>query len=190
MRHSLVFAAALSVALGAAPALADTAKNTTDSRAAVKTFFGQLKGELVAALKSGGPVNAISACNAKAPAIAAHLSEKKGWSIGRTSLKLRNLANAPDAWEKKVLEDFEARKAKGESPKGMEFAEVVEQGGEKVFRYMSAIPTAEKPCLACHGEKIDAKVTAALDSLYPGDQARGYKAGDIRGAFTISFPAR
>ncbi len=53
---------------------------------------------------------------------------------------------------------------------------------------MKAIPTAEKPCLACHGGKIQIKVTETLDKLYPQDQARGYKAGDIRGAFTITQP--
>lgn len=184
---------ALALAAGFAtttPAAADTEAHTQASRAAVKQFFGSLKGELVAALKKGGPTHAIGVCNTKAPGIAEKLSAEKGWSIGRTSLKLRNPANAPDAWEKKVLNTFESRKAKGESPKGMEYSEVVDDSGKKVFRYMSAIPTAPKPCLACHGGKIPEKVDAALKDMYPDDKARGYKAGDIRGAFTISFPVK
>lgn len=163
-------------------------KMTAESRATVKQFFGMLKGELVGALKSGGPVKAISSCNLKAPDIAHKISEKKGWQVGRTSLKLRNPGNAPDAWEKAVLEKFDARKAAGEDPKKMEYSEVVTANGHKTFRYMKAIPTAPKPCLACHGGKIDDKVAKSLASLYPDDQARGYKAGDIRGAFTISAP--
>ncbi|MBC8270351.1 MAG: DUF3365 domain-containing protein, partial [Rhodospirillaceae bacterium] len=158
------------------------------SRAVIKDFFGSLKGELVDALTNGGPVNAIGVCNTQAPAIADAHSKAKGWGIARTSLKLRNQANAPDEWETPVLNDFEARKAKGEDTSKMEFAEVVETGGKKEFRYMKAIPTDEKPCLACHGGNISEEVAAKLDDLYPQDKARGYNAGDIRGAFTIRQP--
>ncbi|MBT6406447.1 MAG: DUF3365 domain-containing protein, partial [Rhodospirillaceae bacterium] len=45
-------------------------------------------------------------------------------------------------------------------------------------------------CLACHGAKIPAAVEEALKADYPNDKARGYKAGDIRGAFTISIPVK
>ncbi|GAB6042307.1 Tll0287-like domain-containing protein [Endothiovibrio diazotrophicus] len=173
----------------ALPAMADEmAERTAASKAAVQQFFGELKGELMKAMKEGGPVNAIGVCSAKAPGIAHQISVEKGWKVGRTSLKLRNPANAPDAWERSVLEKFEARKAAGEDPKTMAYAEVVEQDGQKVFRFMKAIPTAEKPCLACHGENLKPAVAAKLDELYPQDQARGYHAGDIRGAFTISQP--
>lgn len=159
------------------------------SRAVIKQFFGTLKGELVGALKAGGPVNAIGVCSVKAPDIADVHSTAKGWSVGRTSLKLRNPANAPDAWETKILKDFEDRKAKGEDITKMEYAEIVQgSGGKKEFRYMKAIPTAAKPCLACHGGKISPQVAAKLDELYPEDKARGYSAGDIRGAFTIRQP--
>lgn len=159
-----------------------------ESRAAVKEFFGALKGELVGAIKAGGPVNAIGVCNIKAPQISKAVSERKGWSVARTSLKLRNPGNAPDAWEEQVLKDFDSRKAAGEDPAKMEFFEVVKMDGKDTFRYMKAIGTAPKPCLACHGAKIAPKVEAELKALYPHDQARGYKAGDIRGAFTITQP--
>jgi hypothetical protein len=49
-------------------------------------------------------------------------------------------------------------------------------------------PDAKMPCLKCHGENLDPKVAAKLDALYPHDQARGYKAGDVRGAFTVRQP--
>ncbi|VAX09123.1 Cytochrome c family protein [hydrothermal vent metagenome] len=163
-------------------------QHANESRAAVKEFMGSLKGQLKAALKEGGPVKALNVCNTSAPAIAMVQSKKHGWKIGRTSLKLRNPDNAPDAWEKAVLEKFEARKTAGEDPKKIEHYEVVTQDGKQLFRYMKAIPTAEKPCLACHGEKIQPKVLETLDKLYPQDQARGFKAGDIRGAFTITQP--
>ena len=162
-------------------------RRTAESRAVTMEFMQTLKGELQAAMKAGGPVNAIQVCNKRAPEIAAGFSEQKGWMVARTSLKYRNPNNAPDAWERTVLEQFEGRKANGEDPKQMEYADVVEDDGVKKFRFMKAIPTGPV-CLACHGETIDAAVESRIQELYPEDRARGYNAGDIRGAFTITQP--
>lgn len=158
-----------------------------ESRDTSMTFMKSLKGALQTAMKGGGPVNAIAVCQEQAPAIAADLSTERGASVGRTSLKPRNPANAPDAWERAVLEKFEARKASGEDPATLEHSEVVEQGGKRVFRYMKAIPTAPV-CLNCHGEKLDPAVADKIRELYPRDQATGFSIGDIRGAFTIIRP--
>ncbi len=160
---------------------------TKASRMAVKSFFGSLKGELEGAMKAGGPRHAIQVCNKKAPGIAKKVSDEKGWRVARTTLKLRNPGNAPDAWEEKVLMEFDARKKAGEDPTRMEYAEIVEHEGKRVFRYMKAIPTAEV-CTKCHGATIDAGVEEKLAELYPTDKARGYRKGDIRGAFTITQP--
>lgn len=174
----------------ALPALADNLQDRVEtSRGAAKEFQGLLGGELKAAIAAGGPVNAIQVCSRVAGEIAANVSKKHGWEIGRTSLKTRMPANAPDAWEIKVLNDFEARKAKGEDPTKLEHSETVTQDGKQVFRYMKAISIPQDaPCLACHGEKIDPAVAAKLKELYPQDQATGYKQGDLRGAFTITQP--
>lgn len=180
---ALVFAAGT----GSMAAAADLEQRAQGSRATVRAFMGALKGELMKAMQAGGPVEAVKACRVKAPAIAREQSEKTGWRVGRTSLKVRNPANAPDAWERKVLESFEARKAAGEDVKKMEHYEVVEMDGRKVFRYMKAIPTGAL-CLTCHGADLAPGLAAELDRLYPKDEARGFKAGDIRGAFTIVQP--
>ncbi len=71
----------------------------------------------------------------------------------------------------------------------LERSEVADVGGVPTFRYMKAIPTAE-PCLTCHGVNVAEPVKAKLAQLYPQDQATGFKAGDIRGAFTISKPLK
>jgi len=157
------------------------------SKAAVKEFMGQLKGELQTSMKSGGPIKTVEVCKEKAPVIAKNLSEKYGWKIARTSLKTRNSNNAPDAWESKVLHDFEKRKQNGEKVKPMAYFETVNENGVKSFRFMKAIPTG-KACLSCHGDNIEPALAAKLDSSYPDDKARGFKLGDIRGAFTITQP--
>jgi len=148
-------------------------------------FMASLKGELQRAMKAGGPVAAVEVCHTVAPAIAAQQAKEHAWDkVARTSLKLRNPANAPDAWEKGVLEQFEARKVAGEPVGALSYSEVVEADGGKEFRFMKAIPTG-KICLACHGTDIAEPVAAKLDELYPDDKARGFQEGDIRGAFTL-----
>ncbi len=169
----------------------DLKKYAGESKAVVKEFFGKLKGELTSSMKASGPVATIEVCSKTAPSIAQSLSEKHGMTVARTSLKTRNPDNAPDAWEEAVLKKFEERRAAGESPKDMAFYEIVEADGKKSFRFMKAIgmpPLEKMPCLKCHGENIDPKITAKLDELYPNDMARGYKPGQIRGAFTITKP--
>lgn len=186
----IVVAAASGLALLATVAVAEEAQdpNVVQAKGIIKEFFGNLKGELEQAMKAGGPVNAINVCKGRAPMIAHETSAKYGWDVGRTSLKLRNAAvNKPDDWELGVLKQFEERKAKGEDVTSMDYTEVVDQGGKKTFRYMKAIPTQDL-CLNCHGAEIKPEVAAELDKLYPGDEARGFKVGDIRGAFTLSKP--
>lgn len=152
---------------------------------AIKGFGKNLKSELQTAMKSQGPVHAVSVCNEKADEITSNHAKKNNFYLGRTSLKVRNLSNVADEWEAKVLQDFEKRKAAGEDVATMDYAEIVETKDKREIRYMKAIGTASV-CLACHGDKISEEVTTKLDSLYPEDQARGYKAGDVRGAFSIS----
>ena len=154
------------------------------SRALIGRFAANLQAALMTGMAEGGPVSAIQVCNTKAPEIARGLQIEPGWSIRRTSLKLRNPDNAPDAWERTTLEAFDKDRAAGKNPAELETHAVVEDGGKRVFRYMKAIPTAAL-CLNCHGGDITAKVTAQLDQLYPEDLARGFKEGDIRGAFSV-----
>jgi hypothetical protein len=162
-------------------------KRSKQSRIVVGDFMLLLKLELKAAMREGGPGNAIQVCKTKAPKIAADISEKNGWRVARTSLKLRNPLNEADAWELKVMNEFEKRKAAGEEFKKLEFGEIITTDGKKQFRYMKAIPT-EKVCLQCHGSEIEPEEEAALNKFYPHDQATGFKEGDIRGAFTITQP--
>lgn len=165
----------------------DMQSRVDSSRKVVKQFASELKGHLKKAVHGGGPAKAIYVCAEIAPEIAMKLSEKNNRHVARTSLKYRNTDNAPDLWEKEVLKEFEKRKAAGEPPKNLEHYEIVEKNGVRAFRYMKAIPT-KTACLICHGSDISEDVSEALDRLYPEDRARGFKKGDIRGAFTIEQP--
>ena len=64
-------------------------------------------------------------------------------------------------------------------------AEIVEEDGHQVFRLVKAIPTGAL-CLNCHGgDKVQASVVEKLAEHYPGDQARGFAEGQMRGVFTL-----
>lgn len=186
-----VIGAALAAALAAAGAAAqDVAKMTEESRAMAAGFAQRLGGELKQAIAQGGPDGAIGVCRNLAPQIAGELSLKNGWQVARVSLKTRNaLLGMPDAWEQKVLAEFDARAAKGEDPAKIEFAEVVSEPAGQYFRYMKALPV-QTLCLSCHGGAADIApaVRAKLAAEYPHDRATGYAAGQIRGAITIKRP--
>jgi hypothetical protein len=121
--------------------------------------------------------------------MAAAASQSTGWAIRRVSLKNRNPKAVPDAWEQAVLEDFDRRRAAGESPANMEKAEIVAEGDKRTLRYMKALPT-QGVCLNCHGteDKINSAAKAKLTELYPNDKATGYSEGQIRGALTVKRP--
>ncbi len=171
------------------PAADPVSTHVLEARNIVNRFFGSLKGELQAALEEGGPVTAISICKLKAPRLTKEFSSLSGWYIARTSLKLRNPNNHPDAWEKNVLEQFEVLDTNGEDLTNMEYSEEILIDGKKIFRYMKAIQIQDL-CLNCHGEHIKPGIKRILTQLYPNDQATGFKKGDLRGAFTLAKSLR
>ena len=159
------------------------------ARAAIADLSSALKTELVAAMQSGGPLEAIEVCSQRAPEIARRVSADRNVSVYRLSLRNRNPDNAPSEWEAEVLREFEKRRIAGENPSSMDWRETTEREADREFRYMKAIPTAAL-CLQCHGEKLALEVANKLKERYPGDQATGFQAGDIRGAFVVTLPIR
>lgn len=190
-RHAVIAAAGLMTAI--APAMtakaqdsaADATQQTALARGAAKDLGENLKAQLMTAMKSGGAIAAISVCNTVAPSIASDISTQRGMKVGRTALKVRNPANAPDAFEMRVLEEFASKIAAGMDASKLEHAETVTENGVATFRYMKAIPMAAEPCAACHGTDVKPDVKAAIDKLYPKDEATGFKPGELRGAFSI-----
>lgn len=186
MRH-LIPAIGLALAATAAQPQ-DKAALAAEGKALMQAFGGTLKQELTAAMQDGGPVEAIAVCNVRAPQIAAEVSGADGWTVARSSHRLRNPDNAPDAYTEVAIRDFLDRQQAGEPADELVRAEIVEDDGQRVFRMVKAIPTAEA-CLACHGgEQVAPEVEAKLAELYPQDQARGFEAGEIRGVFTLRKP--
>jgi hypothetical protein len=141
---------------------------------------------LQAEIAKSGNDGAIAACRDQAPALARAASAQSGWAIRRVSLRNRNPKAVPDAWERAALQDFDRRAAAPGQAAQWERAELTQENGQAVQRYMRALPTAEL-CLGCHGtpENVSPAVTARLKELYPDDRALGYRVGEIRGAITL-----
>lgn len=174
------------------PALAqdDTSRYLEDSRKVTQTLVQRLGGELKKELAAGGPENAIKVCKTVAPTIASELSAQSGWQVRRVSLKTRNpMIGTPDAWEQKVLAEFDRRVAAGEKAETLEYSEIVSEPAGRYFRYMKALPV-QGLCLNCHGtpETVAEGTRARLAAEYPHDRATGYREGQVRGAVTIKRP--
>lgn len=177
-------AAASASPSASAPSASPEAALTKQARTLTKDFAEALKAALMKGMGQGGPTAAVKVCHTEAPTIADGIEGAEGWTVARTSLKLRNPDNAPDDWEREQLERFEKEKASGKPADQLEASAIVDAGGTKTFRYMKAIPTAAM-CLTCHGSELASDVESTLDELYPKDAARGFAAGDLRGAFTL-----
>lgn len=190
MRH-LAIALAAVAALGAcsAPPPPAEAAWVGEARGVATSVPPRLLGVLREEIAKGGPEGAIDACREQAPELARNASAQSGWTVRRVSLRQRNPKAVPDAWEQAALLDFDRRAAAGEKPATLERAELVQEDGRAVYRYMRALPTQEL-CLGCHGtdDRLSPAVKARLAALYPDDKAVGYGLGQIRGAMTIKKP--
>jgi Protein of unknown function (DUF3365) len=161
-----------------------------ETRKAANDLVAQIRGELTKELELSGPMRALIVCKYTVPEISSALSRKTGWRVTRVALRPRNPAlGAADAWEQKILLDFERRVEKGEKPEGLEVGEFVTEPGGRYYRYMKALPLGPV-CLACHGpsDKLTPNLKALLEAEYPNDRATGYSVGQVRGAVTIKRP--
>ncbi len=154
------------------------------SRTLADRLGSALKAELGQAMQTGGPVAAIGVCKTRAPAIAAQLSQESGAVVGRTALRVRNPANAPDDVQRDVLEHFAAEFAKGPPARPLEAALEIQRGDSVERRYLRAIPM-DTLCVTCHGTVIAPEVAGALARDYPADAATGFEPGQLRGAISV-----
>jgi hypothetical protein len=157
------------------------------ARRAAAGLTEQIRGLLGEELKKGSFAGAVDACSLKAQTAMRAFAVREGIAIRRVSLKYRNPADAPDAWETLKLRELEEQKKNGLLP--AEVSEVVTVKGRKTLRYLKPI-TIQQMCLTCHGsdEQIPADVKTILKSRYKNDKATGYQSGDLRGAVSVSVP--
>ena len=142
----------------------------------LQPFKQDLKQTLITGLQQG-PDAAISVCKFEAPAIAAQLSTG-GVTMGRTSHRLRNPANAGPTWAEAVLKDYLEADA--------DIGPQVRRLDDGRTGYVEPI-RMQPMCLTCHGSAVTPELTARINREYPEDQATGFEAGDLRGVFWVAF---
>lgn len=181
MKHFFALPLALLLMAAAPPPQA-----LEQARNASNTLMGDLQKTLKATLSTQGPAAAVKVCHQAAPAIAKAVSAQQHLQVRRVSLKHRSPQGQPDAYEAKLLKQWQQSKIVPE-----EHAEVVMHQGKKVLRYLKPV-RLQAACLQCHGpaSQIQPEVKALLRKHYPQDQATGYQEGDLRGAVTVILPLK
>jgi len=156
----------------------------TQARGIAGELATTVRGVLVKELQRGGYEGALGACSETAQRVTEDWRERTGNDARRVSLRNRNPANAPDVFEREVLEELERLKREGQAT-GERHA-VLEEAGRPVLRYMKPL-VAAPVCLNCHGaaEDLAPQIRELLAKRYPDDRATGYKKGDIRGAISV-----
>ena len=149
----------------------------------------ELVGNLQKAIADGGLPGAIGFCNENAISILKGIDSIYSVKIRRVTLKPRNPFNSPDQEELPIMEAYEynaEQKIKSEPN-----IQKIQKG--EVFLYTKPISIPNGMCLSCHGEagkEIDKLTMNKLGELYPNDQAKGYKVGDLRGMWSVRIPKK
>lgn len=97
-----------------------------------------------------------------------------GYTFKQTQLQVRNSVNAPDPYEKQILEKFVL------NPSLTEYFSIDTVNEKKSYRYMVPL-YYEEDCLSCHGGP-----SGALDIT--GYLKEGAQLGDFAGAISITAP--
>ncbi len=140
-----------------------------------------LGGNLKQAINSGGTVSAINFCKDKAAPIAKSQSAELGASITRVTDRPRNPDNIANDIEMDYIHAAKASLLAGDKP-----APKIQEIDGRMVGYYPVITNGM--CLQCHGtpdKELLSETIAALDTLYPNDQARGYGENELRGIFVV-----
>lgn len=148
--------------------------------------------EVTQAMANAGPETAVDICHLKALTITkgAIAGLPRITAIKRTSLKLRNPANAPDEAELLVLTYIQQQLEDGEPLAGTLIQQIESPPAALEWRVYKPLGVMHK-CLVCHGDPAEQSpaLRTKLNSLYPTDQAAGYHAGEWRGVIRVTVAA-
>jgi hypothetical protein len=171
------------------PAAPEAAAVRQAGEAASALLATRLVTELTGALAAGGPEKAVEVCHTKAlPLTAEPLPGlPQVTAVKRTSLRLRNAANAPDAAEQAALDHVARVVAEGKPAPAVLVQKIEPESGPAEWRLYRSVGV-QAACLVCHGapEAQSPALRALLRERYPHDAATGYAVGDWRGLIRVS----
>jgi hypothetical protein len=149
--------------------------------------FALLSSNLTNAIAQGGPTNALHFCSAQALSLTDSIAQRHQADIRRVSHRARNPGNRPSDAEFRLLREYQ-----GGLSRGVTNPPVLHQHASGEVTFYAPILISQSTCLVCHGQPgtdIAPTTLATLDQLYPEDEARGFRLGDLRGLWAIRFPA-
>jgi hypothetical protein len=135
-------------------------------------------------MENGGVQEAIPFCNAMALPLTEEIEKKYDVTIKRTSLFIRNEANKPNDAEIIILNQYKKSFANKEA-----LEPIIHVDNSDNPHFYAPI-VLQKKCLACHGtfgKEITVQTDSIIKSYYPNDKATGFKEGDLRGIWSITF---
>jgi hypothetical protein len=168
-----IFFLFLGLALGLS-AFADTFESEAQQLA--QDLKMNLVKNLTQKIEKEGVVKAIPFCHENVKPIAKESAGERvaKFEFGRTSHKVRNQMNRPAFWAESYLKEFQG-KLKSDITKN---SLLIEHEGKRIYLEPLFV---EAKCLLCHGDKLSPQVSEKIKSLYPQDQAIGFKQGEFRG---------
>lgn len=106
------------------------------------------------------------------------LAKEHQWQFIQMSEKFRNPKHKPDDEAQAALKKF------SDDSKLDGFWTKKTSGGIASYRYFRRI-TIEPSCTVCHGD--ESSRPGFIKSQYPADRAFGFKVGDLRGVYSVSW---
>lgn len=130
-------------------------------------------------IQKNGVESAIPFCHTNVKSIAKDAAKERiqKYDFGRTSHKIRNEKNTPDAWIQPYIEKFKGTSFNKEKTQEYKIHGKLNDG--KKFYIEPLFVGAQ--CLSCHGENLSKNVKDKIQVFYPNDKATGFKAGEFRG---------
>lgn len=150
------------------------------------SFEKRVWGELLKKLEKEGTPAAVEVCREVSAGLDKEFASLEGVRIRRVGTRLRNPAHRADAWEQKVLDDWQ-KLMDQRLP-----LDVVTENTPGGLRIMKPVIIHKRVCLRCHGavNQILPATRARLKEAYPDDNAVDYEFGDLRGAFSAIWPGK
>ncbi|HKK76404.1 MAG TPA: DUF3365 domain-containing protein [Saprospiraceae bacterium] len=148
---------------------------------ATKAILGK---NLLGAINKKGSTGAVEFCNTRAIPLTDSMQHVQNVQIKRVSDQNRNPNNRANADELAYIQAAKAALQNGETIKG----KISERNGQMVGYY--PIITNDM-CLQCHGDPandINPETLNKIQTLYPQDQATGYKSNELRGVWVVEIP--
>lgn len=145
--------------------------------------FDTIRNSVMRVAGKEGFAAAIGYCNEQATRLTSTYASRR-ISIRRATDKYRNPDNRADSLEQKVLATFQQLMAEQK-----EWKPILEKDAAGNQHYFKPI-LMQAFCLNCHGSENDPvlpETWQAIRQKYPNDLATGYKEGDLRGIWHVTF---